>query len=245
MRQDGYFTIDRAVLARLPDIGCTAMGVYLVLASHADEDGRCWPSVDAIGRAIGCGCATVKRAIRTLKDAGLINQQRRRQSTAIYTIQEGSPVSHQEQEGSSVSLRGLISEPQEGSSVSHRTTTIEREPRTKSARRKKTQPKYDPLAADLPFDSAAFRTAWLDFCEHRRAGKTSLNQAATKRILAKLGRWGEAKAVEALDNSIENDWRGVFEPRSNGKQAAQQPGTCKVLTVEEYANWNPYTGGTA
>ncbi len=254
MRQDGYFTIDRAVLARLPDIGCTAMGVYLVLASHADEDGRCWPSVDAIGRAIGCGRATVKRGLRALKDAGLIKQQRRRQSTPIYQIQEGSNMSHQEQESSNLTSRGLKFDPQEGSNMSHRTTTIERQPKNDKqegssvppqARKQASVQKFDPLAVDLPYHSERFRQTWSDFAEHRRKKKAPLTDLASTRILRKLTAWGEDKAVEALDNSIEGGWTGVFPPKSNGTAKSNgEAHTCKVLSVEEYREtWNPTNGG--
>lgn len=245
MTPTGYATIPRAVIGRIAKIGPTGFAVYAVLAGHADDTDRCWPSVAAIAQIVGCSEPTVKRALRTLKDHGLISQQRRRQSVPVYTIQEVSPVTPQCQEVSPVIPRGITSDLQEVSPVIHGTNTKERTPKNEGARRTKSRPKFDPLAVELPFDAPRFRSGWADFCEHRRLTKHPLTEAAVKRILAKLERWGEAKAVEALDTSIENGWRGVFEPKAAGKAAGHQPQKCKVLTPEEYlaAGWNPHTGG--
>jgi DNA-binding transcriptional MocR family regulator len=256
MRRDGYFTIERDVLARLPEIKPLAFAVYAVLASHADEEGRCWPSVAAMARAVGCSAPTVKRALRDLKDAGLIGQQRRRQSTPIYTIQEVSPVSPQEQEVSPVSLREITGDPQEVSPVIHRTTTKERQPKNDKqegsnmipqdqARKSASAQRFDPLAVDLPFGSAAFRESWIDFGEMRAEKKKPLTERAAKIILKKLAAWGEPAAIEALEASTVSEWQGVFPPKSNGTAKSNgEAHTCKVLSVEEYREtWNPTNGG--
>lgn len=68
----------------------------------------------------------------------------------------------------------------------------------------------EPIA--LPFDSPAFASAWQEFEQHRREIRHKLTPTSTRRLLAKLKAWGEAQAIVALGLSVENGWRGVFEP---------------------------------
>ena len=99
------------------------------------------------------------------------------------------------------------------------------------------------MAVDLPFPSERFTTAWGDFVDHRRAIKHPLTEAATKRIIAKLADWGEDDAVAALDLSIENGWRGVFEPSGKANGNGHANGRPKhtgpaPLTADEIAELN-------
>lgn len=64
----------------------------------------------------------------------------------------------------------------------------------------------------LPFDTTAFRAAWSEFEQHRREIRHKLTPTSTRRLLKKLAEWGEARAIQALGLSVENGWRGVFEP---------------------------------
>jgi hypothetical protein len=86
---DGWVRIDRATIAKLPEIGSTAMAVYLVLAAHADDDGRCWPSEATLARLVGCTDRTVRTSLKALEAAGLIGKQRRRRDTPVYTLHTG------------------------------------------------------------------------------------------------------------------------------------------------------------
>ena len=67
----------------------------------------------------------------------------------------------------------------------------------------------------LPFSSNQFQDAWNDFVAMRAEIKKPLKQTATKLCLAKLKRWGEAKAIEALNDATAGQWQGLFEPKEN------------------------------
>jgi len=70
-------------------------------------------------------------------------------------------------------------------------------------------------------DTPAFHKAWADFLEHRREMKHPATALAQTRLLNQCEKWGEARAVEAIDISIGSGWRGLFEPRGNAATAAQ------------------------
>lgn len=63
------------------DLPHRAVAVYTYLYDRADKNGECWPSVNTIADDIKLSPATVRRAIKDLKKARLIEtKQRHRRS---------------------------------------------------------------------------------------------------------------------------------------------------------------------
>lgn len=54
--------------------------VLLTLARHADAEGYCWPSMKRISKITGLSISTIKRKIRILEDAGLVDHRRRKKA---------------------------------------------------------------------------------------------------------------------------------------------------------------------
>ncbi len=99
MQQDGFAVVPRAVLAKAPEIGVVALAVYCVLAAHANRNGECWPSQEAIATILGRNTRTVRTALKRLQDAGLIDVRLRRRSTPIYTLQGWQDIATQDSQG--------------------------------------------------------------------------------------------------------------------------------------------------
>lgn len=59
------------------DLPHRAVAVYTYLYDRANKNGECWPSVNTIAGDIKLSPATVRRAIRDLKKAGLIKTEQR------------------------------------------------------------------------------------------------------------------------------------------------------------------------
>ena len=59
------------------DLPHRAVAVYTYLYDRANKNGECWPSVKTIAGDIKLSPATVRRAIKDLKKAGLIKTQQR------------------------------------------------------------------------------------------------------------------------------------------------------------------------
>ncbi len=64
----------------------------------------------------------------------------------------------------------------------------------------------------LPFTSDAFKSAWLAWEKHRKENRKKLTPTTRERQLAKCGEWGEARAIAAINHSIDNGYQGLFEP---------------------------------
>lgn len=54
-----------------------AVAVYIYLSDRANKEGQCWPAVPTIAREIKLSEATVRRAIRDLRKAGLVETEQR------------------------------------------------------------------------------------------------------------------------------------------------------------------------
>lgn len=59
------------------DLPHRAVAVYTYLYDRANKNGECWPSVPTIAKEIKLSQATVRRAIKDLRKAGLIETEQR------------------------------------------------------------------------------------------------------------------------------------------------------------------------
>jgi hypothetical protein len=106
---------------------------------------------------------------------------------------------------------------------------------------KETRPRgslFDPLQFELPLslDDGAFRTAWGEWCEHRREIRKPLTPTSTKAQLRELASMGVERATLALRHTIAKGWQGIREPDQSkvGTQATKQLVTAGPVQVGNY-----------
>ena len=63
------------------DLSHRAVAVYVYLYDRANREGQCWPAVPTIAREIKLSEATVRRAIKDLRKAGLVETEQRYRTT--------------------------------------------------------------------------------------------------------------------------------------------------------------------
>lgn len=65
----------------------------VMLANYANEEGRCWPSIDTLCKDTGLSRATVKRALKKLEDRSLLIKAKRSkgplQTSNLYKLEWG------------------------------------------------------------------------------------------------------------------------------------------------------------
>lgn len=54
-----------------------AVSVYIYLADRANKDGECWPSIPTIAAELKLSQSTVRRALRDLRKADLLQTEQR------------------------------------------------------------------------------------------------------------------------------------------------------------------------
>ena len=74
----------------------------------------------------------------------------------------------------------------------------------------------DPISAMPPaLASDELRDAWKEFAEMRRKIRAPLTLRASQLIWKDLLAMGPEKALKALNKSVKNSWRGVFDPEDS------------------------------
>lgn len=54
-----------------------AVSVYIYLADRANKNGECWPAIPTIASELKLSQSTVRRALRDLRKAGLVETEQR------------------------------------------------------------------------------------------------------------------------------------------------------------------------
>lgn len=77
-----------------------------------------------------------------------------------------------------------------------------------------TSVKKEPLVSDsLPFDSDKFKDAWNMWLTHKKEIGQKMPPTTVNLQLKKCAKWGEEKAILAIENAITGKWQGLFEPK--------------------------------
>lgn len=215
--------------------------VYALIHGFSQEAQGCFfGSLEYISRACGCSRNTTIGTLKNLVGKGLLkkrefteNNVKVCQYTAITggSAKIGLPV--QNLDGGSAEI-GLGGSAEIGL---NNKTIIENKSITKC---KGTRP---PLI--LPFSSDKFRETWEALCEEKNwKGKT---QKALQLTLNKLGRYAEEFAIELMEKTIENGWKGCvfadtdakYQEWMSARQLAKDnavPRTCAATKAFALAN---------
>ena len=59
------------------DLPHRALSVYIYLSDRANKNGECWPAIPTIAKELKLSQSTVRRALRDLRKAGLLETQQR------------------------------------------------------------------------------------------------------------------------------------------------------------------------
>lgn len=88
-----------------------------------------------------------------------------------------------------------------------------------------------PWSSPLPFESEAFSKAWMSWIDYRKEIKKPIKESTMKAQWKEFQKWGEQKAIIAIEQSITHGWQGIFEPaRSVG-------GNTKTLTSKDHSDF--------
>jgi len=83
------------------------------------------------------------------------------------------------------------------------------------------KPKDNPAKASLPFSTLEFEKAWSDWVLHRKEKKHTLTSSTASKQLKMLGKLGEFRAIQAIENSILHGYQGLFESGNHQKAGGQ------------------------
>lgn len=184
--------------------------VYALIHGFSQEAQGCFfGSLSYVCKACGCTHKTAINVLKDLVEKGLVRKREIMENNVKlcqYTALTGGsvkitpPVQNLHGGGVEITPGGSVK-------ITPNNKTIDNKSITKC---KGTRP---PLI--IPFSSDKFRETWEALCEEKNwKGKT---QKALQLTLNKLGRYAEEFAIELMEKTIENGWKGVVFADTDAK----------------------------
>lgn len=83
-------------------------------------------------------------------------------------------------------------------------------------------------------DTPQFSEKWAEWLEYRRKARKPVTEIGEKRQLKNLAKYGTSIATQAIDQSIANDWQGLFPEKipANGRKRSGK--TDAEIAVEQF-----------
>ena len=213
---------------RFPGAGSELL-VMLALADWCNDDGgSLYPSIAAVATKIRASTSQARRILHALIEDGWVSVVGNEAGGAPGTTRHyrvnvgklastpriGATAGVDARGGADArdGLHGCAETAGAGASLTVNTPT--KEPS------KKKGAQADALRAmDLP--DGVPRESWVELVEHRQAIRKPMSDLAAGKMLKRLAAMAAAghSVKAAIDNTIENGWTGVFEPRGFGGSA--------------------------
>jgi hypothetical protein len=88
------------------------------------------------------------------------------------------------------------------------------------------------------FDTDAFRDAWKNWMLYRSERRKPVSLRAAKQQLATFAQWVKTGSsvgdlIASIEQSIANDWQGLFEPRGGSRQVVDRTALANFLRAED------------
>ena len=91
----------------------------------------------------------------------------------------------------------------------------------------------EPAQIPPTLDTPEFREAWREYIAHRRDLRHRLTPRSARMQLRKLAAIGPERAVAAIEHSIANGYRGIFEPPQAAAAAPQRKKPMSLWEIKE------------
>ena len=100
-------------------------------------------------------------------------------------------------------------------------------PSVSSSPSKKKEKKAPPPSFPAELQTEEFRVTWTLWEEHREEIRKPLTPKAIDQTLKKCAKWGQDRAIAAIEHTVANGWQGIREPEAensggNGQSKADK-----------------------
>lgn len=187
--------------------------VLLYLTRCAGPDGSCWPGRRRIAEDCGLCEKTVSTCLANLRELGKITVERRisesgSDTSNLYRLNYGNDVRPPvtDTRGGGKRYQG------EGVTDTHEGNLYEGNLEKESPLPPK-RGKAPAALPPIPEDLLPIRTALESFIEHRKEIKHPMTARALELVFAKARKWGFARTLQSIEDSIQGGYQGLFEPR--------------------------------
>ncbi|MHA1962732.1 MAG: helix-turn-helix domain-containing protein [Candidatus Thorarchaeota archaeon] len=202
------------------EFGVVTAAVWGRIWRYAQQEyGVCQASLDKIANELHISRRTVIRHISKLCIEGYIydHTPTLRNKPHTYSITnkariiitiEGVTESHSRDEG------GVTESPK---GVTESPADSDRKSLEETIKKQIKKDKQEGVKFPEKFQNDEFYSTWVDFQEHRKQIKSKMTKLAKTKMMNKLAKVDLAMAIELMDDSIANGWKGVFPPENGNK----------------------------
>ncbi len=242
IRKKGWFWIENNLVDR-KDLTFEEKAMYTILARFADENGKCFPSIEKLSELIGKDKRTVIRYTKKLEEKGLIEKKRRFNQTNIYylkNVDSDSDKKDNDIDVSSNSDKDVFSDSDKDVfSDSDKDVFSDSD---KNVNLKKPIEKNPIKKTQLKKESKKEKIGKLeetieDFEKMRKSIKKPLTERAKKILLLKLNELSnndEELAIKILEQSILNSWQSIYELKEGGTGGSKKYKTSFGTTNDKH-----------
>ena len=205
---------------RQQGISASAKLVLLCLADcHNADTGRCDPSAKYIAEKSELNIKTIPAALHRLEEFGLISIQQRPGNSPNYTL---NITQNWDTPKTGVPKNGIPQKRTEGTPKTGEGGTPKTGDKPITKPKKNLKDIYEPKIHGYPQGVNA--ESWIEWVSARKArGKPITSTAARKQLKFLLG-YDQKQQEHIIDQSIANDYQGLFPPKGASHAANQQPG---------------------
>lgn len=189
--------------------------LLLEVDSYTSREQDCYFSDDYIADLLGVGVTTANKILASLIKKGYISKtrfdgRRRYIQSNLRLVIDGCSLA----QNNGADLAENAGQPCTKVQPSNSNNNIS----NIQDNRINTSNKYSTIP--LPFNSEAFVSTWYLLCQQPKWRKKS--RAALEMNAKMLGEYSEAVAIKMMQNSIRNDWQGLFALKAEDVKAQQE-----------------------
>jgi hypothetical protein len=73
-----------------------------------------------------------------------------------------------------------------------------------------------------PIDTPGCQQAWAEWLLYRRESRQKVMKSSAQKQIAELRKWGPTRMITAIEHSIRQGYRGIYEPKSDTRTALEK-----------------------
>jgi len=230
---------DVKILFMRQQLGMEGYGIYWFLIEHLADAGGCLPMkiIPVLAMQMQSQEVKVRAVIQEFELFQIVDEE-------FFSIRLNKSLDKMNELKYVNSIKGKLSaEKRKSTAVKPQLDTSSTIVQQRKGKESKGKEIKRNTIVELPFNSGMFSKAWNDWKEykkncHKFSFKTESSESLSLKQLVNLSNHNEQDAIEIINQSIANGWKGFFELKKQS-HAKSNPED-KFNAYVEYANrWNP------
>lgn len=225
------------------ELPANEQSVLLAMADHADHDGdKVFPSNGLVAWKIGSSRDTVRRLKKKLEERGilvLVSEASGDVKRYRIDLSKGTLKTPYRPDPLQIATPSKVPVPP----LQSLATPPLAKPCYPNRQKPSTITVNGAESVELPecLRTEEFKAAWIEWLTDRKKRGKKVTELAAEKQLEKLASVGSRKAIQSINQSIENGWIGLFEPRGQYLKMQVAKPASKPATVYPYDpddKWN-------